>query len=93
MIECSSQEALLKGCGLGDLFLYAAVCGHVVEDIVQELEGTVELDLYPTGGLLYALPPIVWTPPLDKTQPKNAESPKVIHPSPFGLGGRRELNG
>ena len=76
---------LLHGGHLGHLLLDLVLSGHVVEDVVQELECAVELDLHPAGRLLDALPAVVRSPALDKAEAEDAESPKVVHTYPLVL--------
>lgn len=53
--------------------------GHRVQDFIQELQGTVQVDLNPAGRVLDALPGVVRPPALHKAQPQDAKAPEVIH--------------
>lgn len=61
--------------------------GHGVKDLVQELQGPVQVDFDPARGLLDALPGVVGPPAFNKTHPENAEPSEVIDPD---AGGGRE---
>ena len=46
------------------------------EDLIQNLKGSVELNLDPAWSLLDGLPVVVRAPALDERQPENAEPEK-----------------
>ena len=46
------------------------------EDLIQNLKGSVELNLDPARSLLDGLPVVVRAPALDEGQPENAEPEK-----------------
>lgn len=52
---------------------------HLVQNLVQQLQRTVQMYLYPARRLLDGLPWIIRTPSLDKGQPQNAQSSQVVH--------------
>ena len=86
--------ALLHGRHLCHLLLDLVLCGHVVEDVVQELQCPVQPNLHPAGRVLDALSVVVWAPALDKAEAENAESPKVVHAHPLVLrGGELDATG
>lgn len=62
-----------------EALLYLEFRGHVVEDVVEELEGSVERDLNPTRGLLDALAAVIRTPALHKAQAEYAQPPEVVN--------------
>ena len=78
-------SALLHCGHLCNLLLNLVLCGHGIEDIVEELECSVELYLHPAGRLLDALSAVVRSPALDEAEPEDAEPPEVIHPHPLVL--------
>lgn len=62
--------ASVQRLGVGD--------GHGVQDLVQELQGSVQVDLDPAGGLLDALAGVVRPPALDEAHPEDAQPPEVV---------------
>ena len=60
--------------------------GDGVEDLVKELEGTVEVDLDPARRLLDRLSVVVRAPPLDEAQPEDAEPAEVVDADAGGGG-------
>ena len=54
-----------------------------MEYIIEQLQSSVEGDLYPAGRLLDALPTVVRAPPLHEAQPQDTESPQIIHSHSF----------
>lgn len=56
------------------------VCdGHRVQNLVQQLQRSVQMDLDPAGGLLDALAGVVGSPALDKTHPEDAQPTEVVN--------------
>ena len=85
---------LLHSRHLCHLLLDLVLCGHVIEDVVQELQCPVEPYLHPAGRLLDALPAVVRAPPLDKAKAEDAESPKVVYTHSLVLrGGELDATG
>lgn len=63
------------------------VCdGHGVEDLVQQLQGSVQVDLDPTRRLLDALPGVVGPPALHEAHPQDAQAPQVVDADARGGG-------
>lgn len=58
-----------------------------LKNLVEQLKGTMELDLDPARGVLDRWSRIIGPPALDKAQPDDAEPSKVI--SPDAGGGRQ----
>ena len=50
-----------------------------MQDIIEELEGTVQSNLNPAWRLLDALSSVVWPPALDKTQSEDTQTSEVIY--------------
>lgn len=50
-----------------------------MQDLVQELKGTMEVDLNPARRLLDGGPRVVKAPTLDKAESQDAKSPQVVH--------------
>ena len=85
---------LLHSRHLCHLLLDLVLCGHVIEDVVEELQRPVEPYLHPAGRLLDALPAVVRAPPLDKAKAEDAESPKVVYTHSLVLrGGELDATG
>lgn len=52
---------------------------HGVQNFIQQLESTMQVDFDPTRSLLDTLPSVVRTPAFDKRQSKDAKSSQIIH--------------
>ena len=73
-----ARKASVQGLRVGD--------GHGVQDLVEELEGAVEVDLDPTRRLLNALPGVIGAPTFDEAHAEDAEAAEVVD-SDAGGGG------
>lgn len=54
---------------------------HRLKDLIEELKGSVELDLDPTRRLFDRWPWIIRSPAFDKAQLNDTESSQVVHPN------------
>lgn len=54
--------------------------GHGVQDFVQELQGSVQVDLDPAWRFLDALARVIGPPALDEAHPQDAQPAQVVNP-------------
>lgn len=76
------ESPSVEGLGVGD--------GHGVQDLVQQLQSSVQVDLDPARRLLDALPGVVGPPALHEAHPQDAQPAKVVHAD---AGGGRQTCG
>lgn len=57
-----------------------------MQDLVEELERTVQMDLDPARRVLYRLARVVGAPSLDEAQAEDAEATQVVDSDPGGCG-------
>jgi hypothetical protein len=55
-----------------------------VQDFVEELKGTMQMNFNPARGVFDRLAWVIGSPALDETQPKDAQSSKVINSDTSG---------
>lgn len=58
--------------------------GQGVQDVVEQLQGAVQVHLDPAGRAGDAGPGVVGPPALDEAQPNEAQAPQVVHAEPRG---------
>jgi hypothetical protein len=58
--------------------LFSSIDGHVVQDFVEKLKGTMQMNLDPTRCILDGLTWVIGTPAFDKAQSKYAETTEII---------------
>lgn len=49
-----------------------------MEDLIQELQGSVQVDFNPAGSVLDALAGVVRAPALDEAEPEDAQAAEVV---------------
>lgn len=71
-MERREVKVLLVGCSVQGLRVSD---GHGVEYLIQQLQGTMQVDFDPAGRLLDALPRVVRAPAFNEAHAQDAKAP------------------